>query len=70
LNSHTQIFELVDASKVRILSGDLSFATTTIGSRQAIETTMNVGFDSQSLPPNFFVATYTTSSTAAFRKAP
>ncbi len=70
LNSHTQALSLVDTTKVRILNGDLSFATTTIGSHQAIETTLNIGFDGKRLPTNFNIATYTTSSTAAFRITP
>ncbi len=70
LSSHTETFDLVDRSRARVLSGGLVFATTTVGSRQAIETTINVGYDSQALPSNFNLATYTTSSTSAFRKSP
>ncbi len=69
-NSHIQMFDLVDSSRVNIASGNLSFATTTTGSHQAIQTNLSVGFNSAGLPANFSVPTYMASSTSAFRIEP
>lgn len=62
--------DLADSAGLNIGSGDLAFATTTLGNRQAISTTLAVGYDAEYLLPTMQVSTTTASSTAVFRKNP
>lgn len=61
-------FELFDASFLFSGPTDLHFSTTTLGSREAIETTLNIGYIAGGLL--FTPATVTASSTSAFRIIP